>query len=235
MHRVEGEDISFSYKNRVILSNANIRVDRGQVIGLLGSNGSGKTTFFDLLCGVKKIDSGSLKVQRERLLYLSQMISAPPALRMKDIFKMITLLATSRRSHMEAIIATLSQWSPELANRYKTLWDKRSSLCSYGEARWFFTTSLLAISTDLVVLDEPTAGVDTECRFYTWQCVKAAVSSGVSVLVSSHDVKEITEHSDAFYMLANHQFTRFADAEEYTARYQTDSVDKAFILAARTL
>ncbi|WPO98061.1 ATP-binding cassette domain-containing protein [Pseudomonas sp. HR96] len=233
MDSVAAQSLWFAYPGRQILSDATLTVPSAQVTGLLGSNGAGKTTFFDLICGIRTAQAGQLQMSGQTCLYLSQVITASPVLQMEDAFRMMAALTAYRNVDLEEVIEKLALWSSELVGRYTALWHKKSAVCSYGEVRWFFSTSLLAIGADLILLDEPTAGVDPECRHYTWQCIKAAAREGTAVLVSSHNVQEIVEHTDAFHMLANQRFTRFSSGEEYMNYYRSQSLDEAFIQAGK--
>ena len=94
------------------------------------------------------------------------------------------------------------------------------------------TLLLLAVGAELVVLDEPTAGVDPEFRFYLWQCLTAAAKEGSAVLVSSHGIEEVTRHCGHFYMIHQKQFLRFPNGEAFKAHFQAGSLDEAFIRAA---
>ncbi|MCF5049803.1 ABC transporter ATP-binding protein, partial [Pseudomonas simiae] len=92
--------------------------------------------------------------------------------------------------------------------------------------------SRLCASPDLVILDEPTAGVDPEFRYHIWRCLEGAAAGGVAVLVSSHNVDEIVAHCDDFYMLSQRQFNRFTDTQGFMDAYSANSLDEAFIHAA---
>ena len=74
--------------------------------------------------------------------------------------------------------------------RFKEIWNKKSAVCSYGEKRWFFTLSLLAVEADLVVLDEPTAGVDIELRRSMWGFLTELNQQGVTIILTTHYLEE---------------------------------------------
>ncbi|MBN2990884.1 AAA family ATPase [Pseudomonas cedrina subsp. fulgida] len=232
MARLIVDSLDVRYASHVLFHNASLAVEAGSISGLLGPNGSGKTTFFDVLCGLKKRDGGEINHSFSKLLYLSQVISTPAVLRMFDIFKMTLLFCSDAKVTQEHALGKIEQWSPGIAQRYCEIWNKKSSLCSYGEKRWFFTLSLLCANADLVILDEPTAGVDPEFRYHIWRCLEGAAADGVAVLVSSHNVDEIVAHCDDFYMLSQRRFNRFNDAQGFMSAYGAKSLDEAFIQAA---
>lgn len=224
--------LSVSYSNHILFKNASLKVQAGTISGLLGPNGSGKTTFFDVICGLKKMDGGEINSTFSKLLYLSQIITTPPVFRMFDIFKMIMIFCADTPVTQAHALDKIEKWSPGIAQRYGEIWKKKSSLCSYGEKRWFFTLSLLCANADLVILDEPTAGVDPEFRYHIWRCLEGAAAEGVAVLVSSHNVDEIVTHCDDFYMISQQRFNRFTDAQGFMTAYHANTLDEAFIHAA---
>lgn len=231
MNVINASNIQFSYNEVTLFKEASLSIDRGSITGLLGPNGSGKTTFFDILCNLRTIDSGIIQRRYADQLYLSQILTLPPALSMPDIFKMIACLSSSKPLNLHHTTVTLNHWSPGIIKRFNDLLLKKSSLCSYGEKRWFFTLILLSIGADLIILDEPTAGVDPEFRFYIWQCLTAAADEGVAIMVSSHNVEEIAQHCDRFYIIAQQRFIEFYSGQAFMERYKARSLDEAFIRA----
>ena len=232
MSMLSAKYICFEYSGKIIFDNASIHVSEGSITGLLGPNGSGKTTFFDIICGLRKAKNGILLNNFSNQLYLSQTVLTPPALRMFDVFKMTTLLCSSSHISQEQALKKLSTWSPEIVERYKEIWTKKSSVCSYGEKRWFFTLSLLAVEADLVILDEPTAGVDPEFRHYIWKCLRGAASEGAAILVSSHSIEEVANNCGNFYMISQQKFKPFDSGKEFMHCYGSNTLDEAFIRAA---
>ncbi|AMB87940.1 ABC transporter [Pseudomonas agarici] len=232
MKGLEINSLSFRYSDRMIFQDATLSVQPGAIIGVLGPNGSGKTTLFDIICKLKTPCAGTIQNDFAKELYLSQTLMTPPALRMFDIFEMTNLLCSSTRHAQTQVLDKLSQWSPNIINRYKEIWGKKSALCSYGEKRWFFTLSLLSLDADFIILDEPTAGVDPEFRHYIWQCLHGAANSGTAILASSHNVDEIVDHCNYFYMLSQKQFKRFDNRQFFMDAYDAKSLDAAFIQAA---
>jgi len=107
---------------------------------------------------------------------LSQIITAPTVFRMFDVFRLTMLFCSDSTVTQKHALERIDRWAPGVAERYCAIWNKKSSLCSYGEKRWFFTLSLLSADADFVILDEPTAGVDPEFRHYIWKCLEGAAA-----------------------------------------------------------
>lgn len=232
MKRLIVNSLDVRFARHVLFNKASLRVEAGSISGLLGPNGSGKTTFFDVVCGLRKVDGGDVCSSFSKLLYLSQTITTPTVFRMFDVFRMMMLFCSENEITQRHALEKIERWAPGVAERYCAIRKKKSSLCSYGEKRWFFTLSLLSANADFVILDEPTAGVDPEFRHYIWKCLEGAAAEGVAVLVSSHNVDEIVAHCDNFYMLSQQRFNHFTDAKGFLKTYGASSLDEAFIHAA---
>ncbi|RCL25136.1 ABC transporter [Pseudomonas sp. AFG_SD02_1510_Pfu_092] len=224
--------LSFSYKDKSLFHTVNLHVAPGEAVGILGSNGAGKTTLFDLICKLRKPDHGEIISRAKHPAYLTQILTPPPQLRMSEVYELITHLNAPSKLCLSEALSRLNAWSPALSKRYSDISRKKASTCSYGEIRSFFTLTLLLMGSDLVILDEPTAGVDPEFRHFIWLGIKHACNEGASVLVSSHYTQEIAANCSRFYMLAHHQLEAFHSANQFLARYQAASLDEAFINAS---
>jgi ABC-2 type transport system ATP-binding protein len=232
MNALEVTGMTFNYPDKDIFQDANMSVSSYKITGLLGGNGAGKTTFFDLLCRIEKNYSGVVTNNFDYMLYLSQILTVPPALRMGDIAKMIVALCSKQDADSNKLNDYVDQQGFAVAMRYKEIMLKKSSLCSYGEKRWFFTMTLLAFEPDFIILDEPTAGVDPEYRHYIWQGLRNATKNGAAVLISSHNIEEIVKNCDCFYMINQQRFSKFDNGPSFMKFYGGESLDEAFRLAS---
>ena len=121
MKKFRAQNIDFSYSITPLLTQASLEVTQGDIVGILGPNGSGKTTFFDIICDLKKAKCGFIKNDFSHFLYLSQIITTSPPLRMRDIFKMVTALSSSEPMTQDKALIKLSAWSPAIVDRYQDI------------------------------------------------------------------------------------------------------------------
>lgn len=225
-------DLCFGYSGTTLMDNIGLNIKQGEMIGILGKNGAGKTTLFDVICNVKKPIQGVVTNSSKHQAYLTQILTPPPLLRMNEASKLITSLAPNDAPDHLEILSKLAQWSPSLSKRYAEIANKKASNCSYGEIRSYFTLTLLLLNSDLIILDEPTAGVDPEFRHYIWLGIHNACREGACVLIASHYTEEITKNCHRFYMLANKRLEAFDSGEQFMACHGAESLDEAFINAA---
>lgn len=234
MHDLKISNMSFSYGTAVIFNSVSMTVEPYSITGILGGNGAGKTTLFDLMCRLQHPGSGMIESEAKHTLYLSQILTIPPVLTMRDVAKMTVALSAPHSEGISDILDTIAAWDALLFERYSKLLERKSSLCSYGEKRWFFTLTLLALNPEVLILDEPTAGVDPENRYYIWSVLRSAASRGAAIVISSHNTHEIIEKCDQFYMISQCKLRRFQSDEQYMKYYEAQTLDEAFITAVGT-
>jgi len=173
-----------------VLHGLDLHIPRGQVVGLLGPSGCGKTTLMRAIVGVQKVKAGSVSVLgqpagsaalRHRVGYVTQAASVYDDLTVRqnlDYFRRV--LGAGRADVARAIAATELE---DCAGRLV------SSLSGGQRSRVSLAAALLG-SPDLLVLDEPTVGLDPLLRVELWALFHRLAGSGTSLLVSSHVMDE---------------------------------------------
>ena len=189
---VRGLNKSFGDKHVVI--DVSLRVQRGEIFGFLGPNGSGKTTTIRMMCGLLTPDSGSgtclgfdiLKEQdqiKRRVGYMTQRFSFWEDLSIRenlDFVARVYEMKDRRRAVEEAIKGLgLASRAAQLAGSLSGGWKQRLALAACMLHR-----------PELLLLDEPTAGVDPKARRDFWDELHGLAARGISVLVSTHYMDE---------------------------------------------
>ena len=188
---VDVREVSKSYDGRQVIRNVTIRLGAGDLIGLVGANGGGKTTTLRMLAGLVRPDGGSGVVlgvplrsggiDRAQIGYMSQRLALYPDL---------TVLENLR---FRACIYGLSAHAlRETINRYdlEAVTHTRFGLLSGGWARRVqFAASVIHVPP-LMLLDEPTAGLDIATRTTIWNWLFALANAGHAIVVSTHDLTE---------------------------------------------
>lgn len=187
-------DLTKRYARRLAVQRLSLRLRAGEVVGLVGSNGSGKTTTLRMLAGILKPDEGHGLVLgfnvvseaaqiRERAGYMSQALSLYADL---SVFENLRFRAqvyglSSPRAAAEAAIVDfeLTEFARIPAGRLSGGWARRLQLAA-----------ALIHSPRLVLLDEPTAGLDAVSRHDVWRRIESVAAAGAGVVVSTHDLSE---------------------------------------------
>jgi len=186
--------LSKSFEGKRVVDDFGIRVPRGTICGFLGPNGSGKTTTIRMLCGLLTPDTGSgtclgFDLRREqaaikrRVGYMTQRFSLYEELSLEENLDFIArVYAVPRRKQAVAQALAglgLSERSGQLAGALSGGWKQRLALAA-----------CLIHGPELLLLDEPTAGVDPKARREFWDQIHDLAARGLTVLVSTHYMDE---------------------------------------------
>jgi ABC-2 type transport system ATP-binding protein len=182
------------------LKDVSLDIRSGEIFALLGPNGAGKTTLINIVCGIVKPSTGSVKVDGHDIITdyraARAQIGLVPQELTTDAFE--TPPATMRLSRglfgKPANPAVIEKVLKELS-----LWDKKDSriiTLSGGMKRRVLIAKALAHEPQILFLDEPTAGVDVELRKDMWQLVRSLRASGVTIILTTHYIEEAEEMAD---------------------------------------
>jgi lipopolysaccharide export system ATP-binding protein len=198
-----------SYKQRVVIRDVSLTLGRGEVVALLGPNGSGKTTCFYCIAGLVVPESGKVLIEgrdvtglpmyrRARLGigYLPQEMSIFRGLSVEDNIKAILEITISdKHERNDRLEELLSEFSISHLRRSPSL------ALSGGERRRAEIARCLASNPKYVLLDEPFAGVDPIAVGEIRELVADLKTRGIGVLITDHNVRETLEIIDRAYIL----------------------------------
>ena len=178
--------------SREVLPGISLSVPRGQVVGLLGPNGGGKTTLLRSIVGVQIIAGGTVTVLgepagspglRSRVGYVTQDASVYADLTVRANLTYFAALAGAPRADVERIVEVVDL-SADI--------DSRVDRLSGGQRSRVSLAAALVGSPELLVLDEPTVGLDPVLRRDLWTLFRSLADEGTTLLVSSHVMDEAT-------------------------------------------
>jgi lipopolysaccharide export system ATP-binding protein len=198
-----------SYRKRPVIRDVSITLGRGEVVALLGPNGSGKTTCFYSIAGLVTPEGGSviidgrdvttLPMYRRAQLgigYLPQEMSIFRGMTVEDnILSILQIAVSDRRRRRERLEELLSEFSIEHLRRASAM------ALSGGERRRVEIARCLAAGPKYVLLDEPFAGVDPIAVGEIRHLVADLKNRGIGVLITDHNVQETLQIVDRAYIL----------------------------------
>ncbi|MFN3229083.1 MAG: ABC transporter ATP-binding protein [Asticcacaulis sp.] len=185
------------FGDKTVVDGLDLRVPRGAIYGFLGPNGSGKTTSIRMVCGLLRPDAGSGQClgydvlrQSDRIKartgYMTQRFSLYEDLSVRENLEFIARLyrvPRLRQTVTEALESIgLEGRQHQLAGRLSGGWKQRLALAA-----------CMIHTPDLLLLDEPTAGVDPKARRDFWEQIRAYARQGVTTLVSTHYMDEAVQ------------------------------------------
>ena len=217
------------------LAGLDVQVRSGEIYGLLGPNGSGKTTFIRCLAGLLRPDAGSITVlgqlplaavQAGRVGYMTQAAALYGDLSIDENMKFFAKLE-GIASAEERIVAALT--TVDLLDRRRSV---VSTLSGGMRTRLSLAIALLH-EPDLLLLDEPTVGVDPLLRQELWTHLRSVASGGTTILVSSHVMDEASR-CDRLGLIRSGSILAEGNAAELIARAGTKDLESAFLALSGT-
>jgi ABC-2 type transport system ATP-binding protein len=194
-------DVEKAYGERTALAGVSLRNEAGEVHGLLGPNGAGKTTLVRAITGTTEIDSGDVSVfgtaptelPKARLGVLPQQFAPPERLTARELLRYFAGLYDEAREP-DTVLETVG-----MADDADTWYENLSG----GQQRRVCLGIALANDPDLLVLDEPTTGIDPAGRRQVRDRIGELAAGGTTVLVTSHDIDEVERLADRVTLLSS--------------------------------
>jgi len=212
---VEVTGLRKQYGRTVAVADVSFRVDEGEIFGLLGPNGSGKTTTVECLQGLRRADAGSISVfgldpvadpSRVRRIVGTQLQDSalPDRLRVAEALRLFSAISPGGPPWQQL----LDEWG--LADRRNTAFGDLSG----GQQQRLFVALALVAEPRLVVLDEMTTGLDPAARRVAWDLVDAVRARGTTVVLVTHFMDEAQRLCDRLAVLmSGHVIARGTPAE----------------------
>ncbi len=178
-----------------------VTINSGEVVALLGPNGAGKTTTIDMILGLVQPDRGSIRIFGQPPLQAVQSGQAAAVLQTGGLLPELTVVET-----LSMIGSLFDPSRVEDCMRRAGLFpiaDRKVSRCSGGEQQRVRFGMALLPDPDLLILDEPTAGMDVEARHEFWAEVRRDAEQGRTIVFATHYLEEADDFADRI-ILMNH-------------------------------
>jgi zinc transport system ATP-binding protein len=202
---VELSGVDFGYTATPVVEDVSLRVDPGEYVAIVGPNGSGKSTLMRLMVGLLRPDEGLARLFGEpahefddgdRIGYVAQHASASKEMpiTVREVVKM------GRFPHVGFGRLSAEDWAA-VDSALDTVGmaafaDRRITNLSGGQRQRTFIARALAGEADLLVLDEPTVGVDAESVDAFYDLLERLNDDGITVLLIEHDLGAVTDHAE---------------------------------------
>ncbi len=196
------EKLQKRYGSVEAVKDVSLQVEPGEIFGLLGPNGAGKTTTLRCLCTLATPDAGTIEVSgisvlenprlaRQKLGYVAQEVALDKVLTGQELLQLqaaiyhIPASQAAARIDQALSLLGLQDWA-----------DKRTGTYSGGLKKRIDLAAGLLHQPDVLVLDEPTVGLDIESRVIVWDFLRQLRSNGTTILITSHYLEEIDALAD---------------------------------------
>lgn len=235
---VEAREVEFAFGRRAVLNNLSLSVPPGITFGILGANGSGKTTLVRLLVGLLRPRSGEVRVLGERpspaltrrIGYMPQLSALYLSLSAQENLEFFARMygMSNRRERREAVARVLDVVG--LSGRT----DEPITNLSGGMRQRVSLAVALVHEPPVLLLDEPTVGLDPELRASFWEHFKGMTRDGATLLISSHTMDDAA-HCDRLGFLREGRFIAEGTPAELrsTTGRESASLEDAFLHLVR--
>lgn len=221
-------DLKIIRDGKTIIPNLSMRIDRGKIVGLLGPSGSGKTTIMRAIVGVQAIQAGTITVLglsagskglRTRIGYFTQSASIYTDLTCLENLRYFAHILNQSEISVHEVL--------ELVDLTKNQKQLASSLSGGERARLALATALLG-RPELLILDEPTVGLDPVLRRDLWNLFHKLADQGKTLLISSHVMDE-ADRCDSLFLLREGRVLASGTPHDLKTDAHTDEMETVFI------
>jgi ABC-2 type transport system ATP-binding protein len=221
---IRADDLRKSYGDVQALDGLTFEVDRGEFFGLLGPNGAGKTTFINILVGLVRKDGGTAEVfgfdvEDDYQQARDRIGLAPQEFNVDRFFPIHEVLEHKAGYH--GVPPSVAEERAEEALRTVGIWDKRDTRFDWlsgGMKRRFLLARALVTEPELLILDEPTAGVDVQLRRDLWRVIERLNDQGTTILLTTHYIEEAERLCDRVAICDSGRVVEVATPEDLRSR-----------------
>ncbi|EHS2295541.1 ABC transporter ATP-binding protein [Enterococcus faecalis] len=225
---------SKSFDKQKVLDDINIELQAGSILGLIGPSGAGKSTTIKCLMGMEKLDKGSVEVFDtkmpnrkilEQIGYMGQSDALYGDLTGKENLVFFgNLMGLTNKKLEDSINKNI-----RLVNLSKFL-DKPVKTYSGGMKRRLSLAITLLSNPDLLILDEPTVGIDPSLRVSIWNQLKELANDKKGIIVTTHVMDE-AEKCDYVGLIIEGKLFAFGTPKELKEKFKVSSIEEVFLKA----
>ncbi len=224
------QNIDFTYKKgkKKVYTDFSAHIEAGGIYGLLGRNGTGKSTLLYIICGLLHPQKGACTLDGIDT-------SARMAETLKDIFLVpeeFELPATSMRRYVEINKPFYPNFSEELLDYCLSAFDLDRTVqlgeLSMGMKKKAFISFALATNTRVLLMDEPTNGLDIPSKSQFRKALASAASEERAIVISTHQVKDIEQLLDQFIIIESDGLLVQSSAADITEKFRFDMHDLSY-------
>lgn len=202
---LEVRNLNVSFKNQKVLQDFNLNIENGEIVGILGKNGAGKTTFFESLYGSVKFSGEVIlenqHLKREQISYLETENYFYPYITGKEYLSYFKEISNSKYI--------------ELIEKFNLPLNKFVQYYSSGMQKKLALIGMLLLDKPINILDEPFNGVDFEGVHILYDIIGNLKSENKIVIVSSHIIETLFHTCDKIAILQNGQIEKIYEKSEY--------------------
>jgi ABC-2 type transport system ATP-binding protein len=229
---IKVKNVTVQLGGKEILRNLTVNLPEGKVIGFIGPSGAGKTTLIRAIVGRQHLDKGSITIfgspagsiqLREQMGYMTQEVSVYDDLTVHENLQYFAIMFGKKKKEIKPLIAEILK-TVDMVKQSKQIVSKLSG----GQKQRVSLAIALIGYPKLLVLDEPTVGLDPVLREQLWTLFRTLAQQGTTLVISSHVMDE-AERCDDLLLIRDGKLLAHGSPKELCAQTETKSVGQAFL------
>ncbi|WMJ86494.1 metal ABC transporter ATP-binding protein [Anaerocolumna sp. MB42-C2] len=202
MDSIEMKNLSFGYEDGLILKDINLKIEKGDYLGIIGSNGTGKSTLIKLMLGLLQTKNGTINKSAKNIGYVPQVgLSVKgdfPATVMEvvmlNLYSSVGIFKRPKKKHYDMADKALGLVG---MSEYK---DRLISKLSGGQQQRVLIAKALVNNPELLILDEPIAGIDSENEKNIYQLLSQLnKDNGITIVMVTHSIQGVKNNMNKIY------------------------------------
>ncbi|PXV96206.1 zinc transport system ATP-binding protein [Lachnotalea glycerini] len=211
MSEIQIENVSFGYEDGMVLENASMEIKKGDFVGIIGSNGTGKSTLIKLMLGLLPLKTGKIVINDHNIGYVPQVGLAVKAdfpatvqeVVMLNLYQEIGLFKRPGKKHIELVDKAL-----ETVGMLDKA-DKQIGKLSGGQQQRVMIAKALVASPEVLILDEPAAAIDSENEQQLYHLLQRLnVDKKLTIIMVTHSIENVEQSMNKIYVIKNKLVTR---------------------------
>lgn len=224
---IELKDVSFGYRKGTLFQKLDMKIESGKIYGLLGRNGAGKTTLLKLISGLLFPRSGEISVldhtpRRREPSFLSQVFVLPEEFDLPRV-DMVHYAAAYGKFYPNFSREDLDR----IMREFDVLPTQNFHQMSFGQKKKAYIAFAIACNTPLLVMDEPTNGLDIPSKSSFRRVIASVADSGHTIIISTHQVRDLNQLIDNVVILDGSEILLNADTEQITRELKFVSLESS--------
>jgi ABC-2 type transport system ATP-binding protein len=221
------QSLTFSYrKNKPLFENLQLRLEAGHIYGLLGKNGAGKSTLLKQMAGLLFPDSGTCEVMgfasaKRQPAFLREIFLVPEEFYLPKV-------------SIKTYVNTYAPFYPNFdegaffkyLKEFEIPRDQKLTEMSYGQKKKVLISFALATNTKVLIMDEPTNGLDIPSKSQFRKVIAAAVSEDKCIVISTHQVRDLDNLIDSIVIIDGHKIIFREDVQTVTDKLSFKTVSR---------
>lgn len=227
-------DLSKSFKDRLVLDMINLEIRSGEIFGLIGVNGIGKTTLIKMILDLLRQSSGTIKIfkqdsrfksGRDNIAYLPEKFFPSPFLKGKEFLQI-----SAKHMGVKFDYEVARELADKLDLKISALEQKIKSY-SKGMGQKLGLIAIFMSKKPFLILDEPMSGLDPHVRIRLKDMLRAYAKQGNTVFFSSHILSDMEEICNNIAVINNSKIIYHGIPDDFKKKYSGDTLERAFLTA----